>query len=88
MQQRGLAGRMRAKQNANGTACPVTRAVPQGREAADPNHRWEHARGIGQSSTVRFGWFLGDKTAITVDSIPCRAQVGLNLTITGSKDAE
>ena len=39
-------------------------------------------------STGSFGWYLGGKTLVTVDGRPVSVQVGLNVTIIGSKDAE
>lgn len=38
-------------------------------------------------STGSFGWYLNGKTTITVDGKPCNVQVGLNLTVVGSKEA-
>lgn len=39
-------------------------------------------------STGSFGWYLNGKTTITVDGKPLAVQVGLNLTVVGSKEAE
>lgn len=39
-------------------------------------------------STGSFGWYLNGKTTITVDGKPLNVQVGLNLTVVGSKEAE
>jgi hypothetical protein len=39
-------------------------------------------------STGSFGWYMNGKTTITVDGKPLPVQVGLNLTVVGSKDAE
>jgi hypothetical protein len=39
-------------------------------------------------STGSFGWYINGKTTITVDGKPLPVQVGLNLTVVGSKDAE
>jgi len=38
-------------------------------------------------STGSFGWYLNGKTTITVDGKPLNVQVGLNLTVVGSKEA-
>jgi hypothetical protein len=38
-------------------------------------------------STGSFGWYLNGKTTITVDGKPLAVQVGLNLTVVGSKEA-
>ncbi len=39
-------------------------------------------------STGSFGWYLTGKTVVTVDGKPLSVQVGLNLTVVGSKEAE
>ena len=39
-------------------------------------------------STGSFGWYLNGKTVIQVDGKPLNVQVGLNLTVVGSKEAE
>jgi hypothetical protein len=39
-------------------------------------------------STGSFGWYFNGKTTITVDGKPLAVQVGLNLTVVGSKEAE
>ena len=42
----------------------------------------------GEFSTGSFGWYYNGKTTITVDGKPLSIQVGLNLTVVGSKEAE
>ncbi|HVO30401.1 MAG TPA: hypothetical protein VMV18_06685 [bacterium] len=39
-------------------------------------------------STGSFGWYLNGKTTVMVDGKPLNVQVGLNLTVVGSKEAE
>jgi hypothetical protein len=39
-------------------------------------------------STGSFGWYHNGKINITVDGKPLSIQVGLNLTVVGSKEAE
>jgi hypothetical protein len=39
-------------------------------------------------STGSFGWYHNGKTTITVDGKPLSIQIGLNLTVVGSKEAE
>jgi hypothetical protein len=39
-------------------------------------------------STGSFGWYFNGKTTINVDGKPLQVQVGLNLTVVGSKEAE
>ena len=38
-------------------------------------------------STGSFGWYLNGKTTLTVDGKPVSIQIGMNLTIVGSKEA-
>lgn len=38
-------------------------------------------------STGSFGWYLNGKTMVMVDGKPVSVQIGLNLTIVGSKEA-
>ena len=39
-------------------------------------------------STGSFGWYHNDKITITVDGKPISVQIGCNLTVVGSKEAE
>ena len=39
-------------------------------------------------STGSFGWYINGKVNIQVDGKPVAVQVGLNLTVVGSKEAE
>jgi hypothetical protein len=39
-------------------------------------------------STGSFGWYYNGKVTISVDGKPLSIQVGLNLTVVGSKEAE
>lgn len=38
-------------------------------------------------STGSFGWYLNGKLMVTVDGKPVSVQIGMNLTIVGSKEA-
>lgn len=38
-------------------------------------------------STGSFGWYLNGKTLVMVDGKPVNVQIGMNLTIVGSKEA-
>jgi len=38
-------------------------------------------------STGSFGWYLNGKTLVMVDGKPVSVQIGMNLTIVGSKEA-
>lgn len=70
-----------------GTQCPISR------------QQFKKAKGIvvtveGQSinadpkefSTGSLGWYTNGKVTIEVDGVPCKAQVGMNITIVGSKE--
>ncbi|MGD0837688.1 MAG: hypothetical protein ABSB49_13680 [Polyangia bacterium] len=39
-------------------------------------------------STGSFGWYHNGKTTVMVDGKPLAVQIGMNLTVVGSKDAE
>ena len=39
-------------------------------------------------STGSFGWYLNGKTAMTIDGKAVSVQIGMNLTVVGSKEAE
>ena len=39
-------------------------------------------------STGSFGWYYNGKTTVMVDGKPLSVQVGLNLTVVGSKEAD
>ncbi len=41
-----------------------------------------------QFSTGSFGWYLTGKATLTVNGKPIPVQVGTNLTVIGSKDAQ
>jgi hypothetical protein len=41
---------------------------------------------VKEFSTGSLGWYLNGKMNITIDGKPCSVQIGLNMTIVGSKD--
>lgn len=41
---------------------------------------------VKEFSTGSLGWYLNGKTTIEIDGTPVSVQIGLNLTIVGSKD--
>jgi len=43
---------------------------------------------VKQFSTGSFGWYLNGKTTVTIDGKALSVQIGMNLTVVGSKDAE
>ena len=70
--------------------CPVTRT--QFVEKAEPlkvlvNDK-EFTAQVKEFSTGSFGWNVNEKTTILVDGKPVTVQIGMNLTVVGSKDAE
>jgi hypothetical protein len=70
------------------TTCPVTRS--QFRAKARPVS--VNIAGVPlvaevkEFSTGSLGWYLNGKTTIEVDGTPVSVQIGLNLTIVGSKE--
>ena len=70
------------------TNCPVTHA--EFREHAKPvdvviNGMAQKAL-VKEFSTGSLGWYLNGKTTIDVNGKPVAVQIGMNLTIIGSKD--
>jgi hypothetical protein len=77
----------RSRPLAKKTSCPITREQFEKAKAvsvvingsmlmADPK----------QFSTGSLGWYLNGKTTIDVDGTPVSVQIGMNLTIVGSKE--
>jgi hypothetical protein len=70
--------------------CPVTRT--QFLEKAEPVKvvigTQELVADKREFSTGSFGWYYNGKITVTVDGKPLSVQVGLNLTVVGSKEAE
>ena len=71
-------------------ACPVTRA--QFVEKAEPLkvtiNGTDMLAEVKEFSTGSFGWYLTGKTLVTIDGKPISVQIGMNLTVVGSKEAE
>ena len=42
--------------------------------------------GTKEFSTGSLGWFLGDKVNVMVGDVPVKVQLGINLTVVGSKE--
>jgi hypothetical protein len=72
------------------TSCPVSLA--HFLEKAEPVkisiNGQEMLAEVKQFSTGSFGWYMNGKTMVTVDGKPISVQIGMNLTVVGSKDAE
>jgi hypothetical protein len=70
--------------------CPISRA--QFIEKAEPVklsiNGQELVADKREFSTGSFGWYYNGKVNIIVDGKPLSVQVGLNLTVVGSKEAE
>ncbi|MDB4957985.1 MAG: hypothetical protein JWO36_5554 [Myxococcales bacterium] len=71
------------------TSCPVSLA--QFLEKAEPLkvsiNGQEMMAEVKQFSTGSFGWYMNGKTMVTVDGKMISVQIGMNLTVVGSKDA-
>jgi hypothetical protein len=72
------------------STCPLSRT--QFVEKAEPVrvviNGQEMLAEVKEFSTGSFGWNLNAKTIITVDGKPISVQIGMNLTVVGSKEAE
>lgn len=72
------------------TTCPVTRT--QFLEKAEPLKivvgGQELLAEVKEFSTGSFGWYLNGKTVVMVDGKACSVQIGMNLAVVGSKEAE
>jgi len=70
--------------------CPVS--LSQFLEKAEPVkvviNGQEMLAEVKSFSTGSFGWYINGKTIVTVDGKPLSVQIGMNLTVVGSKEAE
>ena len=70
------------------TTCPVTRE--QFRANAKPVtvtiNGVPHSAVVKEFSTGSFGWYLNGKTTVEVDGVPVSVQIGMNMTVVGSKE--
>jgi hypothetical protein len=70
------------------TSCPISRA--QFKDKAKPVSVTINGVPmpalVKEFSTGSLGWNLNGKTTIDIDGIPVAVQIGLNLTIVGSKE--
>ena len=70
------------------TSCPITRS--QFRAKAKPVtvaiNNVPLLAPVKEFSTGSLGWYLNGKTTIEIDGTPVAVQIGLNLTIVGSKE--
>jgi hypothetical protein len=69
--------------------CPVT--LSQFLEKAEPLkvtiNGQELLAEVKSFSTGSFGWYINGKTTVTVDGKPVSVQIGMNMTVVGSKEA-
>lgn len=72
------------------TTCPVTRT--QFKETAEPLKVVINGQDLiaepKEFSTGSFGWFLNGKVLVPVGGKNVSVQVGMNLTVVGSKEAD
>ena len=72
------------------TTCPVS--LTQFLEKAEPLkisiNGQEMLAEVKAFSTGSFGWYLNGKTVVTVDGKAISVQIGMNMTVVGSKEAE
>lgn len=70
------------------TSCPITRA--EFREKAKPITvqigNIPLVAEVKEFSTGSLGWYLNGKTTIEINGTPVSVQIGMNLTIVGSKE--
>lgn len=72
------------------TACPISLA--QFLEKAEPMkvtiNGQDMLAEVKQFSTGSFGWYMNGKIVVQIDGKAVSVQIGMNLAIVGSKDAE
>ncbi len=72
------------------TKCPIT--LPQFLEKAEPLkitiNGQDMLAEVKQFSTGSFGWYMNAKTLVQIDGKAVSVQIGMNMIIVGSKDAE
>ena len=70
------------------SACPIS--LSQFLEKAEPVKvtigTQELTAEVKAFSTGSFGWYINGKTTIQVDGKPLSVQIGMNLTVVGSKE--
>jgi hypothetical protein len=72
------------------TSCPVTKT--QFLAKAEPMkvtiNGQEMLAEVKEFATGSFGWYMNGKTVVQIDGKAASVQIGMNLIIVGSKDAE
>ena len=71
------------------SSCPLTQAqfVAQAKPLKITINGQDMLAEVKAFSTGSFGWYLNGKTAIEVDGKVVSVQIGMNMTIVGSKEA-
>ncbi len=69
--------------------CPVTAAqfVEKAEAVKVTINGQEMLAEVKSFSTGSFGWYINGKTVITVDGKALSVQIGMNMTVVGSKEA-
>jgi hypothetical protein len=70
------------------TSCPISRADfrTKAKPVAVTIGDQRLVAEVKEFSTGSLGWYLNGKTTIDIDGTPVSVQIGLNLTLVGSKD--
>ena len=70
------------------TSCPISRGQFRAKaKAVTVNIQGAPFQAaVKEFSTGSLGWYLNGKTTIEIDGTPVAVQIGLNLTIVGSKE--
>lgn len=70
---------------------PAPLSLPQFLEKAEPLkviiNGQEMLAEVKSFSTGSYGWYINGKTTVTVDGKPLSVQIGMNMTVVGSKEA-
>jgi hypothetical protein len=72
------------------TSCPVSLSTFLEKAEALKvviNGQEMHAE-VKQFSTGSFGWYMNQKMTVQIDGKPVQVQIGMNMAVVGSKDAE
>jgi hypothetical protein len=70
------------------TSCPITRTQfrTKAKAVTVTINNAPFSAVVKEFSTGSLGWYLNGKTTIEIDGTPVSVQIGLNLTIVGSKE--
>jgi hypothetical protein len=70
------------------TSCPITRADFRTKAKAVTVMIGDQrlVAEVKEFSTGSLGWYLNGKTTIDIEGVPVSVQIGLNLTVVGSKE--